>query len=150
MASSHLLLSLAAAVPAALLSGVLTWATRPLLVRIALARPNARSSHRVPTPQGAGIAVIAATLIAAVTVIALAGAAEMKIPVAVFGATLFIAAVGFADDVRTIPVAPRLLLQGAAVAAVILAAPEEAVVVPMVWVPPDWLNVPRPYTPTNS
>lgn len=130
MAHSQLLLSFAAAVLAVLLSGVLTWATRPLLVRIALARPNARSSHRVPTPQGAGIAVIAATLIAAVTVIALAGAAEMKIPVAVFGATLFIAAVGFADDVRTIPVAPRLLLQGAAVAAVILAAPENLRIVP--------------------
>ena len=72
------LLSFAAAVPAALLSGVLTWAIRPLLVRIALARPNARSSHRVPTPQGAGIAVIAATLIAAVTVIAFAGAAEIE------------------------------------------------------------------------
>src|SRR6185436_13411408 len=106
MASSHLLLSLAAAVSAALLSGVLTWAIRPLLMRVALARPNARSSHRIPTPQGAGIAVIAA-----VAVIAFAGAAEMKIPVAVLGATLFIAAVGFADDVHSIPVAPRLLLQ---------------------------------------
>lgn len=124
MASSQLLLSLVAAVPAALLSGVLTWAIRPLLVRIALARPNARSSHRVPTPQGAGIAVIAATLMAAIAAIALAGTTDMKMPVAVFGATLFIAAVGFADDVRSIPVAPRLLLQGIAVAAVIVAAPE--------------------------
>ena len=77
-----------------------------------------------------GIAVIAATLIAAVTVIAFAGAAEMKIPVAVFGATLFIAAVGFADDVHSIPVVPRLLLQGLAVAAVILAAPESLRIVP--------------------
>ena len=33
---------------------------RPLLQRYALARPNARSSHVVPTPQGAGIAVIGA------------------------------------------------------------------------------------------
>ena len=65
MASSLFLLSLAAAVPAALLSGVLTWAIRPLMMRIALAKPNARSSHRIPTPQGAGIAVIAATLAAA-------------------------------------------------------------------------------------
>ncbi|MBR1278573.1 glycosyltransferase family 4 protein [Bradyrhizobium sp. AUGA SZCCT0283] len=130
MASSQLLLSLAAAVPAALLSGVLTWAVRPLLMRIALARPNARSSHRVPTPQGAGIAVIAATLIAAVTVTAFAGAAEMKIPVAVFGATLFIAAVGFADDIHSIPVVPRLLLQGLAVAAAILATPENLRIVP--------------------
>ena len=137
MASSQLLLSFAAAVPAALLSAVLTWAIRPMLVRIALARPNARSSHRVPTPQGAGIAVIAATLVAAVTVIAFAGAAEMKIPVTVFGATLFIAAVGFADDVRSIPVVPRLLLQGLAVAAVILAAPESLRIVPAC---PFWIE----------
>ncbi|WKA26928.1 MraY family glycosyltransferase [Bradyrhizobium roseum] len=124
MARSLFLLSLAAAVPAALLSGALTWAIRPLMMRIALAKPNARSSHRIPTPQGAGIAVIAATLIAAAAVIGLAGPADMKIPATVFGATLFIAAVGFVDDVRTLSVAPRLLLQGAAVAAVILAAPE--------------------------
>src|SRR6478735_1290830 len=137
MASSHLLLSLAAAVPAALLSGVLTWAIRPLLLRVALARPNARSSHRIPTPQGAGIAVIAATLIAAVAVVAFAGAAELKIPGAVFGATLFIAAVGFADDVHSIPVLPRLLLQGLAVAAVILAAPESLRIVPAC---PLWLE----------
>ena len=137
MASSQLLLSLAAAVPAALLSGVLTWAIRPMLVRIALARPNARSSHRIPTPQGAGVAVIAATLVAAVTVIAFVGAAEMKIPVAVFGATLFIAAVGFADDVNSIPVVPRLLLQGLAVAAVILVTPENFRIVPAC---PLWLE----------
>ncbi|ANW03450.1 MraY family glycosyltransferase [Bradyrhizobium icense] len=124
MANSQVLLSFAAAALAVLMSAVLTWAVRPLLVRIALAKPNARSSHRIPTPQGGGIAVIAATLIAAVTVIAFAGAAEMKIPMAVFGATLFIAAVGFADDVNSLPVVPRLLLQGLAVAAVILVAPE--------------------------
>ena len=35
---------------------------RPLLERYALARPNARSSHTTPTPQGGGIAVVAATI----------------------------------------------------------------------------------------
>jgi len=35
----------------------------PLLVRYALARPNARSSHSTPTPQGAGIAIMAATIV---------------------------------------------------------------------------------------
>lgn len=124
MTSSLFLLSLAAAVPAALLSGVLTWAIRPLMMRIALAKPNARSSHRIPTPQGAGIAVIAAALAAATAVMALAGSMGTNIPFVVFGATLFIAAVGFVDDVKTLPVAPRLLLQGAAVAAVIVAVPE--------------------------
>ena len=137
MASSQLLLSLAAALPAALLSAVLTWAIRPLMMRIALARPNARSSHRIPTPQGAGIAVVAATLIAAIAVIAFGGATEMKIPAAVFAATLFIAAVGFADDIRTIPVVPRLLLQGAAVAAVIVATPDSLRIVPAC---PFWIE----------
>jgi len=137
MASSLFLLSLAAAVPAALLSGVLTWAIRPLMMRIALAKPNARSSHRIPTPQGAGIAVIAATLAAATAVIVLAGGADTKIPAAVFVATLFIAAVGFVDDVRALPVIPRLLLQGAAVAAVIIAAPESLRLAPAC---PLWLE----------
>ena len=124
MAHSQLMLSFAAAAPAMLLSAALVWAIRPLLVRVALAKPNARSSHRIPTPQGGGIAVIVATLAAAIAVIALAGTADMKIPLAVFGATLFIAAVGFADDIRSIAVVPRLLLQGLAVAAVLLATPE--------------------------
>jgi UDP-N-acetylmuramyl pentapeptide phosphotransferase/UDP-N-acetylglucosamine-1-phosphate transferase len=38
---------------AAMVSAVLIWALRPMLLRHALARPNARSSHRIPTPQGA-------------------------------------------------------------------------------------------------
>jgi UDP-N-acetylmuramyl pentapeptide phosphotransferase/UDP-N-acetylglucosamine-1-phosphate transferase len=130
MTNSQLWLSFAAAVLAALLSAILTWKIRPLMVRIALAKPNARSSHRVPTPQGAGVAVIAATLVSAVVVIVLAGAAQATIPIAVFGATLFIAAIGLADDISSIPVVPRLLLQGIAVAAVILAAPESLRIVP--------------------
>ena len=45
-----------------------------LLLRVALAKPNARSSHRIPTPQGAGIAVVTATLVVAAVSIALIGA----------------------------------------------------------------------------
>ncbi|HEX5662404.1 MAG TPA: glycosyltransferase family 4 protein, partial [Xanthomonadaceae bacterium] len=135
MANSHFLVTFAAAAAAGLLSGVMTSAIRPLLLRVALAKPNARSSHRIPTPQGAGIAVVAATLFVAAASIALAG--DATIPLAVFGATLFIAAVGFADDVRSIPVLPRLLLQGAAVAVVIFAAPESLRVVPAC---PLWLE----------
>ena len=122
MTNSQLLLSFAAMVPAGLLCFVIIRAIRSLLLQVALAKPNARSSHRIPTPQGAGIAVVAATLIAAAAVIALA--ADTMIPVAVFGATLFITVVGFADDIRSIPVVPRLLLQGLAVATVIFTAPE--------------------------
>ena len=123
MTISEVPLSLLAIIAAALLSAAVTWVIRPLLLKHALARPNARSSHRIPTPQGAGIAVIAATLVVAGAIMAGAEPLHVTIPVAVFGATLFIAIVGFADDVKSIPVPPRLVLQAAAVGAIVFAAP---------------------------
>ena len=116
-------LFLLAIVAAAIISAGLTAAIRPLLLKHALAKPNARSSHRIPTPQGAGIAVIAATLL--VTVAIMADASHVNIPIAVFGATLFIAIVGFADDLKSIPVLARLLLQGVAVGAIVFTAPDD-------------------------
>ena len=113
------LLSLAAVVLAAALSGLIVRAIKPLLQRYALARPNARSSHRVPTPQGAGIAVIAATLLVGGGFIVATGNA---MPLVLFAATLGIALVGAVDDIRPIPVLPRLILQGLCVAAVLYAA----------------------------
>src|SRR3981189_1403622 len=133
----ELLLSLFAVLAAALLSAGIAWAIRPLLLRHALARPNARSSHRVPTPQGAGIAVIAATLVVAGAIIAYVGTIDLKIPVAVFGASLFIATVGFADDVKSIPVLPRLILQAVAVGAILLTVPGDVRIVPAA---PLWIE----------
>jgi UDP-N-acetylmuramyl pentapeptide phosphotransferase/UDP-N-acetylglucosamine-1-phosphate transferase len=130
MAISGHLASLLAAVLAAAVSACIIWAIRPLLQRHALAKPNARSSHRVPTPQGAGIAVIAATLLTAGAVVACAGATDLRIPAAVFGATLLLAAVGLADDVKSIPVLPRLTLQALAVGWVVFAAAGELRIVP--------------------
>src|ERR1700679_3793573 len=104
MTNPGLPLSLLIVLAAALLSAGITWAIRPVLLRHALAKPNARSSHRVPTPQGAGIAVIAATLVVAGAVTACAGT---SIPIAVLAAALFIAVVGFADDLKSIPVLTR-------------------------------------------
>jgi UDP-N-acetylmuramyl pentapeptide phosphotransferase/UDP-N-acetylglucosamine-1-phosphate transferase len=115
---------------AALFSACMIWAIRPLLARYALAKLNPRSSHHVPTPQGAGIAVIAATLVIAGAVIACSGTVDLRIPVAVFVATLFIAAVGFADDIKPIPVIPRLALQALAVGAVLFAAPGDLRIIP--------------------
>jgi UDP-N-acetylmuramyl pentapeptide phosphotransferase/UDP-N-acetylglucosamine-1-phosphate transferase len=137
MTISGLPLSLLTVLAAALLSAAITWAIRPLLLRHALARPNARSSHRIPTPQGAGIAVIAATLAVAASIMAWGGAFHLNIPAAVFGATLFIAIVGFADDVKSIPVLSRLLLQAAAVGTIVLTAPEELRIVPIC---PFWIE----------
>jgi UDP-N-acetylmuramyl pentapeptide phosphotransferase/UDP-N-acetylglucosamine-1-phosphate transferase len=116
------------AVVAAIICAGLVVLLHPVLQRYALARPNARSSHAVPTPQGAGIAVIAATLMVTAAWAGMTGAA---IPFVLFAATVFIALVGFADDVRPIPVAPRLLLQAAAVGVVLWAAPAEMRLVPL-------------------
>jgi UDP-N-acetylmuramyl pentapeptide phosphotransferase/UDP-N-acetylglucosamine-1-phosphate transferase len=130
MTISGLIPALFALPAAALVSAALIWAIRPMLLRHALARPNARSSHRIPTPQGAGIAVMAATLAVSCGIALWSGAAELKIPLAVFGAVLFIAMVGFADDVRSIDVLPRLVLQAAAIAAILLGAPGDLQIVP--------------------
>jgi UDP-N-acetylmuramyl pentapeptide phosphotransferase/UDP-N-acetylglucosamine-1-phosphate transferase len=129
MIESGLLLSVFAALLAALLSACLTWMVRPALLRFALARPNARSSHHVPTPQGAGIAVIMATLVSSGLSI-WASPQDLRIPVAVFGSSLFIAAVGFADDVRSIPVLPRLILQAIAIGAIVFTVPGDIRIVP--------------------
>jgi UDP-N-acetylmuramyl pentapeptide phosphotransferase/UDP-N-acetylglucosamine-1-phosphate transferase len=137
MSISELSLTLLAAIAAAMLSAGLTWAIRPLLLKHALAKPNARSSHEVPTPQGAGIAVIAATLLIAGAILTGVGAFSSSLPVAVFAATLFIAIVGFADDLKSIPVLTRLMLQALAVGAILVAAPGDLRIIPAV---PFWIE----------
>lgn len=119
--------SLLAVAAAALLSAAITWISRPLLQRYALARPNARSSHRIPTPQGAGIAVIAATLLVAHAVAPWMNAA---IPPALVAATLLIGLVGFADDIKSLPVLLRLALQAGAVGAVVFTTPDTMRIAP--------------------
>jgi UDP-N-acetylmuramyl pentapeptide phosphotransferase/UDP-N-acetylglucosamine-1-phosphate transferase len=124
---------------AALLCALLIVVLRPLLERYALARPNARSSHKTPTPQGGGIAVVAST-VATVCIAqyfsATAGLAAGPL-VIVFAAAILIACIGAADDIRSIAVVPRLLLQALAVGLVIWALPDELRVLPFV---PWWLE----------
>ncbi|MGZ5873596.1 MAG: MraY family glycosyltransferase [Bradyrhizobium sp.] len=135
MTISQLWLTLLATAAAAMLSVGVIWIVRPLLLKHALAKPNARSSHRVPTPQGAGIAVIAATLAVAGAIIV--GTDTSNFPVAVFAATLFIAIVGFADDLKSIPVLTRLALQAIAVGAILFASPDELRIAPAF---PFWIE----------
>src|ERR1700732_2219195 len=125
--SHRIVLTILIPVAAALICAGLIVLLRPMLQRYALARPNARSSHIVPTPQGAGIAVIAATLSVAVVC---AIAMNVGIPAVLFGATFFMAVVGFADDIKPIQVLPRLLLQAAAIGIVLFAAPVNLRIVP--------------------
>jgi UDP-N-acetylmuramyl pentapeptide phosphotransferase/UDP-N-acetylglucosamine-1-phosphate transferase len=119
----------AALIGAAFLSVLLILGLKPLLVRYALARPNARSSHRMPTPQGGGIAVVGASLVVAGTMLLGVG-----LPAGAFliiaAAALGLALVGVVDDIRPLPPVPRLVLQMMAVATVVL--------VSGIRVLPDW------------
>jgi UDP-N-acetylmuramyl pentapeptide phosphotransferase/UDP-N-acetylglucosamine-1-phosphate transferase len=136
MIISGLYLPLLAIVAAALLSAGINRAILPLLLRHAVAQPNARSSHQIPTPQGAGIAVIAATLVVSGGLIACIGQTNLEIAL-IFGATIFIAALGFADDIKSIAVLLRLLLQAVPLAAILLAVPETQRIIPVI---PLWLE----------
>jgi UDP-N-acetylmuramyl pentapeptide phosphotransferase/UDP-N-acetylglucosamine-1-phosphate transferase len=122
-------------IAAAAITAALIVVLRPLLKRYALARPNARSSHVAPTPQGGGIAVIAATL--GVSAIAIFGwgplAADPTSLSLVFAATALIALVGAVDDIRTLGVGPRLLLQALAVGMMLAALPADFRIAP--WMP---------------
>ncbi|MEN3209115.1 glycosyl transferase [Methylorubrum populi] len=108
---------------AALLCAGLILLLKPLLQRYALARPNARSSHRVPTPQGGGIAIIAAALLTSAVLAAPAGIALGGLELPVLALSVFaLAVVGAVDDIRPLPASLRLVIQAGAVAAVVLTA----------------------------
>ncbi len=112
---------------------------KPALARYALARPNARSSHKIPTPQGGGIAVVAATLAGVVAGAALASIAPDMLPALwpLAAAVVLLAAVGAGDDILHIPGGPRLILQFVAVGLVLAALPDDARVMPQL---PWWLE----------
>lgn len=120
------------ATSAALISAVLIVLLRPLLERYALARPNARSSHVQPTPQGGGIAVIAAMIIvvAGATVLAPDLFKDLRQLAIVLVATVGLAVVGATDDVRPVEALSRLALQAVAVGVVIAALPPELRIFP--------------------
>jgi UDP-N-acetylmuramyl pentapeptide phosphotransferase/UDP-N-acetylglucosamine-1-phosphate transferase len=123
------IVAVAAAVSAGIILALLPW-----LKRHALAHPNSRSSHRQSTPQGGGIAVVAATIAVATGAVAigLEPALDPSLLWPVFSATALIAVMGAVDDIRTIEVVPRLLLQAIAVAIMIAGLPSELRVLPFI------------------
>jgi UDP-N-acetylmuramyl pentapeptide phosphotransferase/UDP-N-acetylglucosamine-1-phosphate transferase len=134
--ASTLDLALVFLIAAAASAGLIA-AAWPLLRRYALARPNARSSHVVPTPQGGGIAVIAATIVAALAGAAIATAAPILALWPLAAAVLLLAVTGACDDIIHLPVTPRFLAQFVAVAIVLAMLPPEARVVPLL---PWWIE----------
>ena len=97
---------------AALAAALGTLAVQGYALRRLLDLPNARSSHRTPTPRGGGLAIVAAFALAAVQMHGL-GLLPFDWLMALVGA-LPVAAVGFWDDHGHVPARWRLLVQVAA------------------------------------
>ncbi|PVE24809.1 glycosyl transferase [Microvirga sp. KLBC 81] len=133
----------------ALLSAALIVLLMPLLQRYALARPNARSSHRIPTPQGGGIAVLAATVIP-IAVLIFVTAPDIKLNWGsgngfrfisiVLLAAIGLAVVGAVDDIRPLHPIPRLLLQVVAVAAAVTVFDITGPRILPSWIP-EWFEI---------
>jgi len=124
----HLLTMLASA---AAITALLICVLHPWLERYALARPNARSSHTKPTPQGGGIAIIAAVsaIIVVCAVMGVAGFREAWV-VGLLVAMTALAIAGVVDDIKPLPVLPRLALQLAAASLLVATLPRSGSVLP--------------------
>jgi UDP-N-acetylmuramyl pentapeptide phosphotransferase/UDP-N-acetylglucosamine-1-phosphate transferase len=117
------LLPAAVAIATGLLCWIATGALIPILRRRdVLDHPNARSSHRVPTPRGGGIAVTGAVLLAWLalhrTGLVTAGLLSISLGAGV------LAAVSWVDDLRGLSPGIRLLAQLIAVTIGIFVLPE--------------------------
>jgi len=123
----------------ALATVLLIFASGPLLRRYAVAKPGIRSSHQEPTPQGGGIAVIAAATAAICVCLLLLSPEITTWPqlTTLLAAVILLASIGALADTRPIAVAPRLLLQILAVAAVVYQLPPDVHIVPKI---PQWFE----------
>jgi UDP-N-acetylmuramyl pentapeptide phosphotransferase/UDP-N-acetylglucosamine-1-phosphate transferase len=119
---------------AAVVSALLIVVFAPWLARYAVAKPNARSSHKSPTPQGGGIAVIGATILVSGGTLFLSGSTGASISplIVILGAVLLMATVGALADKRPIAATPRLALQSFAIVAVLATLPPELRLLPVV------------------
>ena len=100
----------------AVLSALFILVLRPILMRHLLSQPNARSSHTIPTPQGAGLAVMASVFAGCVLGLFFAPAEPSLLGVLVAAAGLTL--LGAIDDAYGLSVTSRLT--GQALAAIVL------------------------------
>jgi UDP-N-acetylmuramyl pentapeptide phosphotransferase/UDP-N-acetylglucosamine-1-phosphate transferase len=106
----------------------------PLFRRYALARPNARSSHSDPTPQGGGIAVVLALMLTLGIDSAFIGAerADLADAMPLGTAVVLLTVLGSIDDM--FPIAPlrRLAVQAVAIILAVSMMPAELRAIPIV------------------
>lgn len=100
---------------------LVTLAVMPTVIRRLRAHaildvPNARSSHSIPLPRGGGLAILGVGLLAQTVLLA---AGDVRPTPVWWGLTipmLALAGLGFLDDLRSLGITARLLVQGAAAA----------------------------------
>jgi len=124
---------------AALCAGILV-ILLPWLKSYALSQPVDRSLHREPTPQGGGLGVVLATLIAAWLAVAVAGVlpAGALAPLSVLtGGVALLTLIGLLDDMHGLSPAPRLIAQCLAVGLILLMLPADMRLIPAL---PLWIE----------
>ena len=119
----------------AVVSALLIAALMPLLRRYALARPNARSSHSVPTPQGAGIAIVAIPV--TVLLFGYVSHSQEQWQLLLAAALVLLALTGAIDDIYPLPVIVRLLVQILAAYLVVVARPGDSQIFEIL---PHWVE----------
>jgi len=113
---------------------------QPWLARYATVPPNPRSSHYEPTPQGAGVAVVLATLAVTWGIVVPWPAFLQNQAFQLLGVTAaatLLAAVGAIDDMHPLPAATRFATQCICVGIVIVALPNELRILPQI---PLWIE----------
>jgi UDP-N-acetylmuramyl pentapeptide phosphotransferase/UDP-N-acetylglucosamine-1-phosphate transferase len=112
------------------LSALLILVLRPILVRHLLAHPNARSSHKIATPQGAGLAVMGSVLAGSAlgTIFWVQQAEPSLLPILATAVGLTI--LGALDDAHALPVSWRLIGQMLAALVLVFSLPEGLRVLP--------------------
>ncbi|MGI9410065.1 MAG: glycosyl transferase, partial [Hyphomicrobiaceae bacterium] len=111
---------------------------KPALRRYALARPNARSSHAEPTPQGAGAAIITMPIAVLLMLAVSNGATALIWPLQLAVALIVLAVIGALDDIWSMPVAMRLIGQIAAAGVIVHALPQSTPIIPFL---PYWVEM---------
>jgi UDP-N-acetylmuramyl pentapeptide phosphotransferase/UDP-N-acetylglucosamine-1-phosphate transferase len=130
MRDATLLSWFAVAAGSAGLSAGLILVLKPLLVRHLLAHPKPISSHSVATPQGAGLAVMAALLIVCSAALLLGVVAPPPNLVPVLAAAALLTLIGVLDDAFALPIAWRFIGQSIAAIAIALALPQSLRLLP--------------------
>ena len=99
-------------------AGLLSWALTRGVRQYALAHaildiPNSRSSHKLPTPRGGGLAIAVSSL-TAIAACGWLGWVPARFAIGLVGGGALIAVVGLLDDRRSVPAAVRIAVQATA------------------------------------